>query len=263
MLGVYGVFLLLGQIVLEEARAGLEYRIHLYAPVAPQQVEQMLRWLRSQPLVKEAEFIPPEEAMKGFQKVAGEDFVRAMEGFNPFPPTFRVTFHGHRISSDSVLSFTYRVLEWEEVKEVDYPRKLLEVLEKRAATLRLIGLGLGVIMVSIAFLLIFHTVRLAIFARRLEIRTMELVGATRSFIERPFLLVGLFQGTMSALIAAVLIHAGLALVHTYLLPMPSVLQDWRLKALYGLLIAFGAGVGYFASKLALRRFLGQTLEKLI
>ncbi|MCS7296818.1 MAG: permease-like cell division protein FtsX [Bacteroidia bacterium] len=263
VLGIYGLFLLAGQLVLEQARSGLEYRIHLYAPISAEQVEAVLRWLRSQPLVREARYVSPEEAMKGFAQVAGEEFVQAMEGFNPFPPTFQVSFHGELVTADSVLIFSQRVLEWEIVKEVDYPRRLLEVLEKRAQILRWVGLLIGTLIVIIVFLLIFHNVRLAIFARRLEIRTMELVGATRAFIQRPFLLVGLFQGLLGSILAIILLHIGLLLIHSFLLPLDFLLQDWRLGVLYGGLIIFGILVGYAASRLAIQRFLNQTLERLI
>lgn len=263
VLGLYGLFLLAGQLVLEQARGGLEYRIHLYGPIPPEEVEKFLLWLRTQSLVREAYFVSPEEAMEGFRQVAGEEFVRAMEGFNPFPPTFRVRFKGELVCADSVLIFSQRVLAWESVKEIDYPRRLLEVMEKRSTTLRWIGLFIGSLMVSTAFLLIFNTVRLSIFARRLEIRTMELIGATRSFIQRPFLLVGMFQGLLGSIMAILMLHVALLLIDHYLLPLDFLLHDWRLMVLYGGLAAAGTLMGYLASRLALRRFLNQTLEKLI
>ncbi|MCS6895966.1 MAG: permease-like cell division protein FtsX [Bacteroidia bacterium] len=263
VLGLYALFMLAGQLALEQARERLEYRVHLYSPSSPEQIQAILTWLRSQGLVREAHYIPPDEAMENFKKVAGEEFVHAMDGFNPFPPTFRVTFYGEKVSSDSILAFSKRVLEWEPVKEIDYPRRLLEVLEKRSGTLRLIGLFVGLVMMVISFLLIFNAVRLAIFARRLEIRTMELVGATRSFIQRPFLFIGILQGVVGAGVAVTLLHAGLTLVDRFLLPIDFLISDWRLLALYGGLIIFGILMGYLASRLAIQRFLNQTLERLI
>ncbi|GIV24334.1 MAG: hypothetical protein KatS3mg026_0026 [Bacteroidia bacterium] len=262
VLGLYGVFLLAAQIGFEQARARLEYRIHLHAGLSAEQIAPFLEWVRRQPLVKEAQYLSPEESMERFREVAGEEFVRAMEGFNPFPPSVRVFFRGERAQSDSVLLFTQRVLEWEVVKEIDYPRRLLEVLENRAQTLRWIGLGVGVVMIGVSFLLIFNTVRLALFARRLEIRTMELLGATRAYIERPFLGVGFFQGVVGALLAIVALHAGLWLVHQRVLPLDFLLEDLRLLVLYGGLLTFGGLVGYLASKLALRRFLHTSLDRL-
>ncbi|MEN3041352.1 MAG: permease-like cell division protein FtsX [Bacteroidia bacterium] len=263
MLGLYALFMLAGQLALEQARGRLEYRIHLYNALLPEQIQEILTWLRSQSLVRRAEYIPPEEAMESFKKVAGDDFVRAMEGFNPFPPTIRVIFYGDRVSSDSVLAFSKRVLEWELVKEVDYPRSLLEVLEKRSGNLRIVGLLIGALVTVISFLLIFNAVRLAIFARRLEIRTMELVGATRSFIQRPFLLMGVLQGMIGSVLAIVSLHAGLLLVDRFLLSLDFLVSDWRLPAVYGGLATFGTFMGYMASKLAIRRFLNQALERLI
>lgn len=262
VLGLYGVFLLAAQIGFEQARARLEYRIHLPAGLSAEQIAPLIEWVRHQPLVQKAEYISSEESMERFREIAGEEFVRAMEGFNPFPPSLRVFFRGERVNADSVLLFTNRVLEWEIVKEIDYPRRLLEVLESRAQTLRWVGLGVGIVMVGVTFLLIFNTVRLAIFARRLEIRTMELLGATRAYIERPFLGVGFFQGVVGALLAIVGLHAGLWLVHRQVLRLDFLLGDLRLLFLYGGLLTFGGLVGYLASKLALRRFLSKPLDHL-
>ncbi|MEN2992020.1 MAG: permease-like cell division protein FtsX [Bacteroidia bacterium] len=263
LLGAYILLLLLGQLLLEQARAGLEYRVHLYTPVDSVQVHALYEWLRRHPLVREVRYIPPEEAMENFREIAGEEFVRAMEGFNPFPPTFRVLFHGEKVRSDSILRLTAHLLEWDMVKETEYPRRLLEILEKRTTTVQTIGLAVGVIMVVVTFLLIFNTVRLAIFARRLEIRTMELVGATRHYIQKPFLMVGVIQGLLSAFLACLSLHGALLLIDRYFLSLAFLLRDPRLAFVYAILLSFGGLVGYLASKFALERFLNQTLEKLI
>jgi len=92
---------------------------------------------------------------------------------------------------------------------------------------------------------------------------MELVGATSAYIERPFIWVGLFQGLVGALVAVSLIHFSLMAIDRYLLPLPNLLQDMRLGLIYGALLILGALMGLLASKMAIRRFLHQTLEKLI
>jgi cell division transport system permease protein len=119
------------------------------------------------------------------------------------------------------------------------------------------------VLIVAVYLLIFSTVRLAIFSRRLEIRTMELVGATAAYIERPFIWVGLFQGLVGALIAVSLIHLSLMIVDRSLLPLSNLLQDMRLGLVYGSLLILGALMGFLASKMAIRRFLHQTLEKIV
>jgi cell division transport system permease protein len=156
-----------------------------------------------------------------------------------------------------------RVLEWEIVREIDYPLALLNTLEERARLIGWLGLSVGGVLLVAVYLLIFSTVRLAIFSRRLEIRTMELVGATAAYIERPFIWVGLFQGLVGALIAVSLIHLSLMIVDRYSLPLPNLLQDMRLGLVYGGLLILGAFMGFLASKMAIRRFLHQTLEKII
>ncbi|MDT7942246.1 MAG: permease-like cell division protein FtsX [Bacteroidota bacterium] len=263
VLGLYGVFMLTGRLILESARENLEYRVLLYPTADEQSVRALGVWLQQQSLVREVRYISPEEALANFAKSVGEDFVRAMEGVNPFPPMYRVRLRGARLSADSLKLLSSRVLEWEIVREIDYPLALLNTLEERARLVGWVGLGVGGVLLVAVYLLIFSTVRLAIFSRRLEIRTMELVGATATYIERPFILVGLFQGLVGALIAVSLIHLSLMIVDRYSLPLPNLLQDMRLGLVYGGLLILGALMGFLASKMAIRRFLHQTLEKII
>ena len=263
ILGLYGVFMLTGRLILESARENLEYRVLLYPTTDAASIETLGLWLRQQSLIREVKYISPEEALATFTRSAGEDFIRAMEGINPFPPMYRIRLRGERISADSLKLLSSRILEWDVVREIDYPLALLTTLEERARLIGWIGLGVGIVLVIAVYLLIFSTVRLAIFSRRLEIRTMELVGATSAYIERPFIWVGLFQGLVGALVAVSLIHFSLMAIDRYLLPLPNLLQDMRLGLIYGALLILGALMGLLASKMAIRRFLHQTLEKLI
>jgi cell division transport system permease protein len=263
VLGLYGVFMLTGRLILESARENLEYRVLLYQTADEQSAQALGAWLQLQSLVREVRYISPEEALANFAKSAGEDFVRAMEGVNPFPPMYRVRLRGAQLSADSLKLLSSRVLEWEVVREIDYPLALLNTLEERARLIGWVGLGVGGVLLVAVYLLIFSTVRLAIFSRRLEIRTMELVGATATYIERPFIWVGLFQGLVGALIAVSLIHLSLMIVDRYSLPLSNLLQDMRLGLVYGSLLILGALMGFLASKMAIRRFLHQTLEKIV
>ena len=263
ILGLYGVFMLAGRLILESARENLEYRVLLYPTTDNPSIEALGLWLRQQSLIREVKYVSPEEALATFTKSAGEDFMRAMEGINPFPPMFRIRLRGERLSADSLKLLSSRILEWEIVREIDYPLALLTTLEERARLIGWIGLAVGIVLIVAVYLLIFSTVRLAIFSRRLEIRTMELVGATAAYIERPFIWVGLFQGLVGAFIAISLLHLSLMGIDRYLLPLPNLLRDMRLGLIYGGLLILGALMGFFASKMAIQRFLHQTLEKLI
>jgi len=263
VLGIYGTFLLGGRLILESARENLRYWILLYPTADAQSIEALGQWLRQQSLVREVQYISPDEALSNFARRVGDDFVRTMEGINPFPPMFQLRLRGELISTDSIKLFSSRVLEWEIVREIDYPLERLTAFETRAKLIGWLGLGVGLVLVVAVYLLIFSTVRLAIFSRRLEIRTMELVGATAAYIEQPFIWVGLFQGVVGALIAVSLLHVGLMMIDRYLLPLPNLLQDMRLGFVYGMLTLLGALMGFLASKMAIRRFLHQTLEKIV
>jgi cell division transport system permease protein len=89
---------------------------------------------------------------------------------------------------------------------VKYRKELLEVIDTRAATLHNLTLGLGVFISLSAILLVSNTIRLAIYAKRQLIRTMELVGATRVFIRVPFLLEGMIQGILGGILSSALLY---------------------------------------------------------
>ena len=85
-----------------------------------------------------------------------------------------------------------------------YRRVLLELIDQRAASVNKVMLGLGIAVSLTAIFLVANTIRLAITAKRKLIRTMELVGATRGFIRRPFIIEGVMQGLFGGVAASAL-----------------------------------------------------------
>jgi cell division transport system permease protein len=126
--------------------------------------------------------------------------------FNPLPPSFKVFTKPDYRTSDRVEKISQELAAIKGVDTIIYRKELLELIDKRTKTVNNVTLGLGLLISISAILLVSNTIRLAIYAKRKLIRTMELVGATSMFIRLPFLLEGVIQGIVGGLLASVLLY---------------------------------------------------------
>lgn len=150
--------------------------------------------------IKSTRFVSREQGAEELRAMLGDDFLSVFET-SPIPASIDVTLRADYVSSDSLAVVEKLLKESPLVDEVSYQQSLIEALN---ANLKKISLFLGVFIVLllfISFVLINNTVRLSIFSRRFTIHTMNLVGATRSFIRGPFLVRAAFLGFFSAVLA--------------------------------------------------------------
>jgi cell division transport system permease protein len=140
------------------------------------------------------------------------------------------------------------------VESVVYRKALLELIDQRTAAVNNITLGLGILISLSAILLVSNTIRLAIYAKRRLIRTMELVGATSTFIRLPFLIEGLIQGVLGGLIASALLYGALEHLIRWISAELSAFIHME-AAFYVLVIAGGTVLGLLGSIISVVRFI--------
>jgi cell division transport system permease protein len=172
---------------------------------------QLQKMVTAQPEVKSAVYIDSETAEKILKEDLGEDFVSFL-GFNPLNVTIDVKLFAGYTHNDSLAMLETKFLEFPFVEEVYYQRNLVNVINENSQKISLIILGLAGVMLLIFVALINNTIRLSIYSKRFLINTMQLVGATRGFIRKPFVTNSVIHGIIGALIATTLI---IFLVYTY------------------------------------------------
>ena len=205
------------------------------------------------PGIAETEYTSREEAQAIFEREFGE----GAEVFRdePFlPASIRVRVEPDYVHADSLQRLANAFGSWRRVEEVVFNRPLLLKVQQNLRLFTLVGLTLGVLVVLASLFLVANTIRLTIYARRLLIRTMKLVGATDAFIRRPFLVEGVVQGFAAGALAS---GALLGLYHLIALHVPLLeLRGWAVNALLaGGIMAAGSGLGWLGSWLAARRFI--------
>lgn len=150
--------------------------------------------------IKETRYVDKTTAATELKKELGEDFVDFL-GYNPLLSSIDVKVYASYANPDSLDLLEKKFLAFPEVQEVYYQRNLVKQLHANVNKISLILLSLSLLMFVIFTALINNTIRLSIYSKRFIINTMQLVGATRSFIRRPFIAKGILYGIYGAIVA--------------------------------------------------------------
>lgn len=154
--------------------------------------------------VKQTQYVNKEVAQHNLTKDLGEDFVNFL-GYNPLLSTIDVYLKAEYANNQSIDSLKQNLEKNPIVKEVIYQSSLIDMVNKNIRTIGLIVLGFAVILLVIAIALINNTIRLAIFSQRFLIKSMQLVGATKNFIRKPFILMAVLHGLIASFIAIIIL----------------------------------------------------------
>ncbi len=205
----------------------------------------------------------PDVVLERWQSMVGEDEdIVKLSGINPFVGELEVHVTSEYASSDSLDRMIAPLMLMPQVSEV---KVHTELVDKVNATLRSVGLGLLIVAVAlliVSFVLIFNTVRLSVYARRFTIYTMKLVGATGSFIRRPFLVDNIVNGLVAGLIASI----ALALVVLYCrsldLPVAEMFTLRTVLPVVGALLVTGVLICLIAALFATNRYLRLSYDEM-
>ena len=230
-----------------------ELEIFLEESVEEAHAQALYRRAGALPGVDLAEYISQAQAQQIFRQEFGEGADVFLD--EPFlPASIRVRVEPGYANPDSLARLAAEFDTWTRVDEVGFNQPLLVKVQQNLRLLTISGLSLGIIVVLASLFLVANTIRLTIYARRLLIRTMKLVGATDPFIRSPFIVEGIAQGLLAGVAAAVVLSLLYSFVAGYL---P---QIGGRSAFLGFLLTAGVVVvgmllGWVGSLLAVRRFI--------
>ena len=208
-------------------------------------ITQLQKTLSVADYVKELKFISKDEAAEKFSKDIGEDFVTFI-GTNPLRNAIDLSLKAEFAEPDKMQEIKYELEQNSFVSEVIYDQSLVTLIHDNVNRIGLITLVFSALLTFVSVLLINASIRLSIYSKRFIIKTMQLVGATRGFIRRPFIRTNVRLGILSALIAMTFFYLSLfAIVRSY--PEFGVLIDSSVLLivfvgvlLMGILISWGS-----------------------
>jgi cell division transport system permease protein len=200
LLGTLGWLVINGRGLSRVFKEDIQVEVILHDNTRDEMMMRLKSILDQQPFVRKSGIITKEEAAKRFIEESGEDF-RELLNFNPLYASIVLNLHSGYVNRDSLEQIKQFVMQSNVVRDVAYPHIVVENINRN---FRKIGLILGTISLVLFIVVIFlidNTVRLAMFSNRFLIKTMQMVGATRWFITKPFneraVLNGLIGGVIS------------------------------------------------------------------
>lgn len=256
-----------------DLRQRLDISFYLEDNVTESQRAGLVRKLKEQDFVTNVTYVSKEEARESFVEQGGNELeqleaIDALEGENPFPASLRIN-----VTNPDQLDRLEEVFDTKEFQAAQNPnpsfenttqsdrRESIDNIARAAAFTERTGLVLSVVAVTISVLIIFNTIRMAIFNRRDEIQMMKLIGADRNFIQGPFIVEAVMYGLFAALVTSAIVFP-LALTRSDYLnqygvmvaPTVQFIETYALLVVLAMMLV-GALIGVISSYLAIRRYL--------
>jgi cell division transport system permease protein len=261
LLGVLGLVLINARELSDYFRESLSFSVMLNDDSKEADIRMLQKDLDGKPYVKSTKYISKDEAAAKMKDDLGEDFISFL-GDNPLPPSIDVYLYASYTKPDSVAKIEKYVLEYPFVKEVYYQESLLILINENVRKISLFLLVISSFLFLIALTIINNTIRLSIYSRRFLIRTMQLVGATRAFIRRPFLVQSAFHGILAALIAMSLMVGLLYMIEKEFFLMFSF-ETTNLLILLGVFIIItGVLINIISTYFSVNKYLSISEDKL-
>ena len=217
-------------------------------------IAQLQKTLSVASFVKSLQFISKDEAAETFSKDIGEDFVSFI-GTNPLQNVIDLSLKADYAEPDKMAEIKRELEQNSFVSEVVYDQSLVALIHENVNRIGLITLVFSALFTFVSVLLINASIRLSIYSKRFIIKTMQLVGATRSFIRRPFIRTNVRLGILSAFLAILLFYGALlAIVKSY--PEFSILLDNTILCIVFIgIFAMGILISWLSTYFATQRFL--------
>ncbi|MBO7442763.1 MAG: permease-like cell division protein FtsX [Paludibacteraceae bacterium] len=200
LIGIVVLGLKIGDTLSAYVRENYTISIEIKDDAADKEISTLDEILRGQSYSKKVVFISKEQAIKDLSQEMGEDPV-AFLGYNPLSASFVVNLKSEYTDNDKIEAVVKSIKEYRIVENVDYQKQFISEVNHNIQKVSLLFLIVAAVLFFISFVLINNTLRLLIYSDRFLINTMKLVGATRSFIRRPYLKKGVVIGLIAALLA--------------------------------------------------------------
>jgi cell division transport system permease protein len=263
LLGILGFFLLNSKKITNHFKEKITITVFFKDDAKLTAIKKFEKKIKLSPEVKSTRFITKKEAAQKLQKEIGEDFIRFL-GYNPLQDNLEINLKGDFVNEQKMDSLQKKWKTNRLVADVNYEyyKPLIKILNQN---IKKISFWIGIIssfFVFLVFLLINSAIRLSLYNKRFSIKTMQLVGATKAFIRKPFLIKAFWMGIFGALLASF----GLFLLLYYFdryFPEFHFLNDYKLLTiLFGGIFLTGIFITFISTFLATRRLLNLNSDQL-
>ncbi|TCO11012.1 cell division protein FtsX [Natronoflexus pectinivorans] len=204
LLGIIGFLFLNANRLSTYIKENLGFTVLINDNAREAEVVRLQTILNAAPYVRVAEYINKDQAADALREELGEDFVEFL-GYNPLLASIEVKLAAQWANPDSMARIEAQIMSFPQVKEVYYQKNLLDAINENIRKITMVLGVFSLLLMVISIALINNTIRLSVYSKRFLIKTMQLVGATKGFIRRPFLWKSLLHGLAGSTVAIVLL----------------------------------------------------------
>ena len=261
LLGILGLFIVNSKKVADDFKEGIAMSVYFKDEAKDTTLAQFSNELKASKFAKTFKFISKDEAAKEHTDIIGEDFMEFL-GVNPLQNSYDIHIKADYVVGDSIVKIERQLRENKLIADIVYDKQLVNMVNDNVKKVSMWILIISGFLAFIAVLLINSSMRLSIYANRFIIKTMQMVGATKAFIRKPFIWRSVKLGMIGAGIAIIALLGVLFYVDS-VFPTLGILDN-KLTIAAILLAVFGLGVliTWLSTYFATQRFLNLRTDDL-
>lgn len=263
VIGLFGLILIYSNRFEILVRENVTFKVYTRSSLSETQLKQVEQSLAAKEFVADTDdaitFISKEEAGKQLTDIGEYEDVL---GDNPFKDMFEVKIAPAYHDTTSLNNVKAELENLSGVFEAVYERDLLDDINTNFRRISLFLIGIDAILLVTVILLINNTLRLALFSQRFLIRSMQLVGAKKGFIQRPFLVRAALYGILAGLLAAGLIYSLTRYAYEKINMLEQLHDQRQFIMLLAALLVVGALIAVISTFVSIRRYLKMSLDEL-
>ena len=261
VIGLLGLVLINAQRLSNYVKENIGFTIMLKEGVNEIEIMNFQKILDAAHFAKSSTFMSKEQATNDLQNDLGEDFVSFL-GYSPLLASVDVKLNASYANTDSLAVIKAELNDYPVVHTIFYQENLIDKLNSNVNRLSFFLLSFCLLLFVIAFALINNTIRLSVYSKRFLIRTMRLVGATNSFIQKPFLVKGIYQGIYSSIFAIFMLIGSIQLIQSETASMLNITDLKIIGFIFILIFIFGFFLSWISTFFAVRKFIKQNESEL-
>ena len=261
LLGLVVFFVLAAHNLSIYVRENINFSVIVSDDMKEKDILKLQQKFEVEPFVKSTEYISKKQALEEQTEAMGTDPEEFL-GYNPFPASIEIKLNSEYANADSIAKIEKSIKRNTNIQDILYQRELIDMVNDNIRNISLVLLALALVLTLISFALINNTIRLAIYSKRFLIHTMKLVGASWSFIRRPFLARNFWSGVLAGLLADIILVSGAIWLLRYEPDLRAIITPEVMLIVTGSVIVFGVIISVICAYLSINKFLKMKVEEL-
>ncbi|RFS19020.1 hypothetical protein DVR12_25815 [Chitinophaga silvatica] len=261
LLGTLGLVVIHANKLSMYFKESIEIQVILRDNVRENQALALKDSIANKPYIKSIEYVSKDMAAERFKKEFREDFLTLLQ-YNPLYSSINIRANAGYVNNDSLKIIENNLLQQSIVREVSYQRSLVSKLNENVNKIGLVILLISALLCLAVIFLIDNTIRLAMFSNRFLIKTMQMVGATRWFIAKPFDMRSIINGAISAVIAIAALVGVMSAADTVLPELAGLRDNLMIAVLFVGMLLIGISISLVSTHRAVMKYLRLKLDDL-